>query len=401
MKFGLLVVLALVASAFAAHFLLQDPGYVVINFRSYLIEMSVPVLLAALFLLVFAGWLLVKLFNAPRKLGEAAGRYRSGRAGHRLTKGMIEVAEGNFARGEKLLARAASGSDAPLLNYLQAARAAHLLGEDERRDSWLRQAYENTPEAASAVLLTQAELQLDQGQHEQALATLRRLEEKAPNHSYALNLLGRLYYRLEDWTQLEALLPRLTKYGRIDDALLEKWAVRVHRENLNRAADADALLAAWESVPKNLRNDTSLLEAWFGGLIRTDQHDKAEKEIAAELKREWHPPLVRLFGMIAGSDPGNQLSRAEGWLKTHPDDADLLLAAARLCLKNELWGKARSYLETAISIRPSPEAYEEFGRLLNQLGESDAAAEAYRAGLCLVAPAPLRAIPDLRSRTGA
>jgi HemY protein len=400
MKFGLFVVLALVASAFAAHFLLQDPGYVVINFRSYLIEMSVPVLLAALFLLIFAGWLLVKIFNMPRKLGEAAGRYRSGRAGHRLTRGMIEVAEGNFARGEKLLARAAGGSDAPLLNYLQAARAAHLLGEDERRDSWLRQAYENTPEAASAVLLTQAELQLDQGQHEQALATLRKLEEKAPNHSYALNLLGRLYYRLEDWSQLEALLPRLQKYGRIDEDLLRKWAVRVHRENINRAADADAVLTAWGSVPKTQRFDTSLLEAYFGSLIRTGQHDKAEKELAAELKREWRSPLVRLFGMIASSDPGKQLSRAEGWLKTHPDDADLLLAAARLCLKNELWGKARSYLETAISLSPSPEAYEEFGRLLNQLGESDAAADAYRAGLSLVAPSPLRAIPDLRRRTG-
>jgi HemY protein len=401
MKFGFFVVLALVASAFAAHFLLQDPGYVVINFRSYLIEMSVPVLLAALFLLIFAGWLLVKIFNVPRTLGGAAGRYRSARAGHRLTRGMIEVAEGNFARGEKLLARAASGSDAPLLNYLQAARAAHLLGKDERRDSWLRQAYENTPEAASAVLLTQAELQLDQGQHEQALATLRKLEEKAPNHSYALNLLGRLYYRLEDWAQLEALLPRLQKYGRIDEDLLRKWAVRVHRENINRAADADAVLTAWGSVPKTQRLDTSLLEAYFGSLIRTGQHDKAEKQIAAELKREWRGPLVRLFGMIESSDPGKQLSRAEGWLKTHPDDADLLLAAARLCLRNELWGKARSYLETAISLSPSPETYEEFGRLLNRLGESDAAADAYRAGLSLVAPAaPLRAIPDLRRRSG-
>jgi HemY protein len=401
MKFGLLVVLALVASAFAAHFLLQDPGYVVINFRSYLIEMSVPVLLAAILLLVFSGWLLVKIFNAPRRLGEAAGRYRSGRAGHRLTRGMIEVAEGNFARGEKLLARAANSSDAPLLNYLQAARAAHLLGEDERRDAWLRQAYENTPEAASAVLLTQAELQLDQGQYEQALATLRKLEEKAPNHSYALNLLGRLYYRLEDWSQLEALLPRLKKYGRIEDALLGKWSVRVHREHLSRAADADSLLAAWNNVPKSLRNDAALLEAYFGALIRTEQHDKAEKEIAAELKREWRSALVRLFGMIASSDPAKQLSRAEGWLKVHPEDADLLLAAARLCLKNELWGKARSYLETAISIRPSPEAYEEFGRLLNQLGESDAAADAYRAGLNLVAQAPPRAIPDLRGRAAA
>jgi HemY protein len=396
MKFGFIVVLALVLSAFAAHFLLQDPGYVVINFRSYLIEMSVPVLLAGILLLLFSAWLVVKIFKAPRKLGEAAGRYRSGRAGDRLTRGMIEVAEGNFAKGEKLLARAASASDAPLLNYLQAARAAHLLGEDERRDSWLKQAYENTPEAASAVLLTQAELQLDQGQYEQALATLRRLEEKAPNQSYALNLLGRLYYRLEDWAQLEALLPRLKKYGRVDEALFGKWAMRVHRENLLRAADADAPATAWDSVPKNLKNDTSLLEAWYGALMRTGQHDKAEKEMAVELNRAWRPPLVRLFGMIESSDPAKQLNRAEGWLRTHPDDPDLLLAAARLCLKNELWGKARSYLETAISLRPSPEAYEEYGRLLNQLGESDAAAEAYRAGLNLIAPPPMRSIPDLR-----
>jgi uncharacterized protein HemY len=47
-------------------------------------------------------------------------------------------------------------------------------------------------------------------------------------------------------------------------------------------------------------------------------------------------------------------------------------------------------------LRPTPEAYEEYGRLLNQLGESDAAAEAYRAGLSLVAPPPMRSIPDLR-----
>ena len=195
-------------------------------------------------------------------------------------------------------------------------------------------------------------------------------------------------------------MPRLRKHGRVDDDLLGKWAIRVHRENLGRAGDAEAVLNAWNSVPKNLRTDTSLLEAYFAALMRTEQHDKAEKEIAAELKREWRAPLVRLFGMIAGSDPAKQLSRAEGWLKPHPDDPDLLLAAARLCLKNELWGKARSYLETAISIRPSPEAYEEYGRLLNQLGESEAAADAYKAGLNIVAGTPLRAIPDLRARSG-
>jgi len=182
MKLGLLVILVLIVSAFAASFLLADPGYVVINFRGYLIEMSVPVLVALFILTIVAAWMTMKLFRAPRKLGEAAGRYRTGRAGQRLTRGVIEVAEGNFAKGERLLGRAADVSDAPLLNYLQAARAAHLLGQDERRDRWLRQAYENLPEAANAVLLTQAELQLDQAQYEPALATLRHSGKSKRTH---------------------------------------------------------------------------------------------------------------------------------------------------------------------------------------------------------------------------
>jgi HemY protein len=395
MKFGLIVIFALVASAFVAHFLLQDPGYVVINFRNYLIEMSVPILLAFALLGIFGAWLLVKLFRAPRKLGEAAGRYRSGRAGQQLTKGMIEVAEGNFAKGEKLLARTASSSDAPLLNYLAAARAAHLLGHDERRDNWLKQAYEQTPEAANAVLLTQAELQLDQGQYEHALATLRRLEENAPNHSHALNLLGRLYFRLEDWTHLSELIPRLRKQGRIDAPTLDKWSQRVYIEKLHSAPDGEAVLAAWKAMPKGLKKYLPLLEAYFSNLMRTGLNEKAEKDLAAEVRKEWRGPLVRLFGMVEGGDATKQLKRAESWLKTHGEDADLLLTAARLCLRNELWGKARSYLETVISIRPTPEAYQEYGRLLNQLGEGDAAADAYRAGLGMVAKSPLPAIPHL------
>jgi len=395
MKFGAIVVAALILSAFAAHFLLGDPGYVAINFRGYLIEMSVPVLVSLVVLLVIGVWLIRRLIQAPRRLGEAAGRYRAGRAGLKLTRGMIEVAEGNFARGEKLLARAASTSDAPLFNYLQAARAAHLQGKDERRDEWLKLAYEQTPEAANAVLLTQAELQLDREQYEQALATLRRLEENSRDHSHALALLGRLYFRLQDWAQLTEILPRLQKQGRVKQATLDEWTVRIHRENFVSAADGDAIVAEWKSVPKRLRGNVTLLDAYYMSLMRVGLHDKAEKDLAAALKAEWRAPLVRLFGLVEGSDPSKQLKRAEIWLAKHGEDADLLLAAARLCLRTELWGKARSYLETVISLRPTPEAYQEYGRLLTQLGETDAATDAYRAGLGMVAESPLPAIPHL------
>jgi HemY protein len=395
MKFAAIVVVVVILSAFAAHFLLGDPGYVAINFRGYLIEMSVPVLLGLAVLLVASIWLIRRLIQAPQRLGEAAGRYRSGRAGVKLTRGMIEVAEGNFARGEKLLARAASTSDAPLFNYLQAARAAHLQGKDERRDEWLKLAYEHTPEAANAVLLTQAELQLDREQYEQALATLRRIEENSKDHSHALALLGRLYFRLKDWANLAEILPRLQKQGRVKQEMLDKWTIRVHTESFESAADGEAVIAEWKSVTKRLKTETVLLDAYYMSLMRVGLHDKAEKDLAAALKAEWRAPLVRLFGLVEGTDPSKQLKRAESWLAKHDDDVDLLLAAARLCLRNELWGKARSYLETVIALRPSPEAYQEYGRLLTQLGETDAAADAYRQGLGMVAASPLTALPHL------
>ena len=97
MKFGLIVLAALVFFSVAAVFLLTDQGYVIISFRGYLIEMAVPVMVGLVAMLVGAVWLARRIFAAPRKLGEAAGRYRAGRAGLKLTQGMIEVAEGNFA----------------------------------------------------------------------------------------------------------------------------------------------------------------------------------------------------------------------------------------------------------------------------------------------------------------
>jgi HemY protein len=394
-KFGIIVVVVLFVSAFAAHFLLADPGYVAINFRGYVIEMTVPVLAGLAVALILFVWLVRKIIIAPRRLGEAAGRYRSARSGQKLTKGLIAVAEGDLARGERLLGRAASTSDSPLFNYLQAARAAHLQGRDERRDEWLRLAYKDAPEAANAVLLTQAEFQMDRGHYEQALATLRQVEEDTKDHAQALALMGHLYYKLADWKSLAEILPRLRKNSQLKPGTLDKWTTRVHQQALDTAADVDVLDHAWKQVPRKLKGDVSLLEAYYRSLMRAGLHDRAEKELAAALKSEWRPPLVRLFGLVEATDTTKQLKKAEGWLRNRGEDPDLLLAAARLCLRNELWGKARSYLETVISLRPTPEAYQEYGTLLTQMGDADAAADAYRDGLGMVAARPLPAIPHI------
>ena len=143
-----------------------------------------------LVLLYVAIRLLARLWKAPRRIGRAAGRYRDKTARDRLTRGLIAIAEGDTARGERMLARSAGRSDAPALNYLTAARAAQQLGAEDRRDNWLKLAVERDPKAGPAVLITQAELQMDRARYEDALVTLQRLESQSPGQPRGVALGG-------------------------------------------------------------------------------------------------------------------------------------------------------------------------------------------------------------------
>ena len=75
-------------------------------------------------------------------------------------------------------------------------------------------------------------------------------------------------------------------------------------------------------------------------------------------------------------EPFQVLERAESWLPEHPEDAALLLTCALLAARAELYGKARSYLETSIAIRPRLEAYQLLASLMEQLGERERAVKA-------------------------
>lgn len=61
------------------------------------------------------------------------------------------------------------------------------------------------------------------------------------------------------------------------------------------------------------------------------------------------------------------------------------MAIGRLALRNELWGKAREYLETSLKLRKSVDAYNELGHLLAHLDEFETSSHYFQEGLLLVA----------------
>jgi HemY protein len=383
MRFGAWVLAALFLGAFGAHFLLEDRGYVLINFRSYVVEMSVPALVVVLAVGYAAIRGLQRIVRAPRLVGAALAERRVRRAAGQLTRGLMLMTEGDFGRGERLLTQGLKGSDAPLINYLMAARAAQLQGSKDRRNEWLKLAYEDVPEAATTVLLTQAELQFEAGEWERALATLQTVQEKHADHPAALALLGRAHQALGDRAALIELVPRLGRAG-VQPHVIDELAADALNA-LFEAPDttADRLEALWAKLPAAQKRSPQLLRLRARLLDRLDLGDQAERELRAALKRDWHSETVTAYGEITAADSLKQLRQIESWLKAHSEDATLLMSAARLSMVNELWGKARSYLESSLAIAPRPEAYALYGRLLDRLGERDSAALAYESGLKL------------------
>lgn len=389
----LLALIGLLAGVGVIALIESDPGYVLLAWGHYTLETSIWVglvlLLLTVLLLYAAVGLLRRLWRGQRQLSGWLGGRRARRASRITNRGLIDFIEGNWSQARRRLLRAAPHSDAPLLNYLMAARASHAMGDNDRMREYLGAAEQADAEAGIAVELTQAELKLQSGQYEQAVATLERARRNAGRHPHVLNLLQRAYLGLQDWEQLEALLPDLRKYQVLPADELQALQHKVLVEQLqacmarDEAPGAEALQQCWQRVPKSLREDRELLLAYLAALVRSGAHESAGKLIERRLKQSWDSDLARLYGYVEMPNPARQLGQAEAWLEGHRQDPQLLLCLGRLACREQLWGQARDYFEAAYTLKRTPELCAELGRLLHAQGEERESAAFFREGLLL------------------
>ena len=380
--------LVILAGAAIGVLVARDSGYVLLSFGVYTVEMSLVLLALLIAVLFVALYFLVRAIIRTRRLPDDLRSWKQRQGAHKaqeaMTRGLLEMSEGNWRSAEKRLVRFADRSETPLLNYLAAARAAQLQGAHDRRDAYIRLAHEHMPSADVAVSLTQAELQLADHQLEQALATLRHLRSVAPKHTYVLRLLRRLYEQLGDWEHLRELIPELRR-RKVDNAAdLRRLEIKTHRALLDSAfmsKDQRDLGRAWAGVPKAIRTDADIVSDYAGYLQERNEDEAAESLLRESLKEGWSEQLIELYGLLDCPQPGKHLARLEKFLKDHPDDPILLLTLGRLSMRAQLWGKARAYLEAAVARGGPVDAYREQARLQEHMDDEDAALQLYRKAL--------------------
>ncbi len=367
----------------------SGPGYVVFSFAEYTVETSFIFMLGFVAIGFYLFYYLLRfistLMNIPSYLGSRHIQRQHERSRNSLIKGLIEISEGRFEQAEKMFLKRVGESETALLNYLMAARAAQQLGAYDRRDEYLRLAHESTPSADIAIGLTQAELQLSHKQYEQALATLNHLSGVAPKHRYVKRLLAQTYQRLGDWESLGQMLEELRKHKAMGDEQFHALELETYHGMLNssiKRVDGDSTERIWKSLPKSLRNEASLIKLYASYLKTISKDTEAEAIIRGFMSDEWDDELAYLYSELNGKDCKRQLETAETWLHNQPRNGLLLMVLGKLSLRCELWGKAKSYFETSISIANHSEAYLQLAVLLEEkMEQPEEAQKIYQQGL--------------------
>lgn len=367
----------------------KDPGLAFFSYRNWSVEMPLWLaLLGLLFFIIALRWIL-GLFDGAGHLMYRWKNWlywrRKNKSYNNTSHGLIELVEGNWKTAEHNLLHGVRQSDAPLINYLALAKSAHEQGAYDRRDGYLRKAHASAPQSDVVIGLTQAQLQFNQGQLEQALATLNHLRALAPHHPYVLKWLERVYVHLGDWENMLQLLPVLHKAGVINRSQWKMLEQRTYIELLmlaSRENNLNSLQITWARIPKMMQKDPRILFHYVRPLSQyPDEQDAIELLLNKALKKSWDPDLAKLYGNIMATDARKQLAHAEGLLKSYPREAIMLLTVGRLCVRGQLWGKARSYFEESLNSEALPETFTAYGQLLEQLGDTTAALESYRDGL--------------------
>jgi HemY protein len=363
-----------------------DPGYVVLVYPPWRLEISFISFVLMITALVVGGVLLLRLasltLNLPSIVRDLRARRAARKRDENFVGGLRAFAEFRFQDAQQALGSWQGETDDARtgLARVLAARAAQEMRAPAQRERHVREAGEHGAELAAQLL--EAEARLDAKDATGALAAIQSAKEIAPQHTALLRQELKARQMTGQWDEVERLLDTLMRSNALEPALATQLRRATYAENLKRRAQDDrALLEYWKKLPGEFRTDPQVAQAAARAFTERGGADTALDVIEAALNKQWHEDLVTLYGEVAGSSPTRQIEQAEKWLHAQPRDARLLLTLAQLCSARQLWGKAQSYLEASLAIAPSTEAHVRMAELKTHSGLSTEACQHYQKAL--------------------
>jgi HemY protein len=328
--------------------------------------------------------MVVHMVRLPVQVREWRSRQKEARSRTKQDAATVALLEGRYVKAQQQADEALAFPRASGLAALVGARAALDVRQYARAEEFLGRLEAQAKSLAVPRLTLSAEIALEQGQPQEALRILDALKREAGMHTAALRLELRATQAARRFGDIPPLVEQLVKRGVFDAAQGEQVRTAAQREQLRSlATDAAGLRDAWSRLPDATRTQPKIARAAAQSFLQLGGDREAAEIIARSLEREWNSDLVDLYGECRLGDPTRQIEQAERWLGAHNHDAALLRALGTLCERQQLWGKAQTYLEASLALDNHWRTHLALGEMLGRLGRGDEANAHFVAALRL------------------
>ncbi len=376
---ALLAFLLLAAAAVALAMLFRlNAGYVLFVSPPYRIELSQNAFIvlavlafAAVYALIRAA---VRLSQLPADVREARRRRQVERFRTKQDAAVVALIEGRHGKARQYAQEALAIPNSSAVPALVGARAALETRDYAAASAMLERPDAQATKLAVPRLMLEAELALERGQPADALARLAELKSEAGLHTAAQRLELRALTAAGRHGEIPALVDQLVKRKVYDPQQGELLRAGAHADALKGFThDAAGLRAYWARVADGDRVQPKVAKAAARSFLAVNGDREAADILVKSLERQWDPELLLLYAQCRAPDATRQLEIAERWLTTHNQDATLLFVLGRLCERQQLWGKAQTYLEASLALDNHWRAHVALGEMLAKLGRHDEA----------------------------
>lgn len=364
----------------------QQPGYIVVGYKHWVIE-TTAWFLSLLILLCFLIFhlllnLLRGIFHLPKRVEVWWLEKKQVKSMQSLNKAYTFLVENNFKKSEKKSQKSAKNKHLAFMSYLIAAQAADGQQAPTRKEHYLLMAKERAPKGNKAADIVQVLSLLKHNKIEEALSLLLTLRQHYPKDHYLLELLIKTYLELQDWPALQKLLKQVKRLSILNDADYNNLEKNIYLKSLQtgKFATFSDVQLVWNKIPRHLHYDKDILIAYAHYLNRWNRGNEAEKLLRKQLKKDFNPDLMEFYVGTPSNEPAKQLALGEKYLKNYAGDADAFRAMGIFCLRHRLWGQANDYLEKSLALKRSPKTFSALGYVNEKLGNNAKALSYYRRG---------------------
>lgn len=366
----------------------HNSAYVLLVYPPYRIDMSLTLFVILILLLLLAGYSLVRVVMSAAALPAHARRFREQRE-HAKRQALLNTAlnayfEGRYAAAERAAVHAMELGEKSSLHTILAASSAHELRKYDKRDEYLTIVENKEVGDTTMRLMATTKFMLDQHDPEAALDALEKLRATGvKSHLGALSLELKAQQQAGHWDAALNIIAQLEQRQAIDVTVAAKLRQQAYGERLRELQSGTEVINYLKRIPDELRNRSKITAIAARALMQFNEYVQAQRLLAESLNVHWDRTLVTLYGDCQASDAVAQIEQAEQWLDHHREDADLLLALGKLCMHQQLWGKAQNYLDASTRISPSHATYTALAALSERLGKSQETFRYYQQAMAL------------------